>query len=107
MTEAGDPDRLVAPQDRAEDAPDRALRPETLDDVPHPFRGATELFVKPGHRFRWVDVLITNFHLPRSSLLLLVAALAPGRWRKAYEEAVAAGYRFYSYGDANWIERTS
>lgn len=80
---------------------------ETLDDVPHPFRGATELFVKPGHRFRWVDVLITNFHLPRSSLLLLVAALAPGRWRKAYEEAVAAGYRFYSYGDANWIERTS
>ena len=80
---------------------------ETLDDTPHPYRGTTELFVKPGHRFRWVDVLITNFHLPRSSLLLLVAALAPGRWRAAYEEAIATGYRFYSYGDANWIERTS
>jgi S-adenosylmethionine:tRNA ribosyltransferase-isomerase len=51
--------------------------------------------------------LVTNFHLPRSSLLLLVAALAPKRWRQAYRTAVREGYRFYSYGDANWIEAES
>ena len=63
--------------------------------------GETRLFIHPGHRFRLVDGLITNFHLPRSSLLMLVAAFA-GRERilDAYREAVAHGYRFYSYGDA-------
>jgi S-adenosylmethionine:tRNA ribosyltransferase-isomerase len=63
--------------------------------------GETDLFLRPGHRFRAVDALLTNFHLPRSSLLLLVAAFA-GREAvlDAYGEAVAAGYRFYSYGDA-------
>jgi S-adenosylmethionine:tRNA ribosyltransferase-isomerase len=63
--------------------------------------GETDLFLLPGHRFRVVDALLTNFHLPRSSLLLLVAAFA-GRERvlAAYREAVACGYRFYSYGDA-------
>lgn len=68
--------------------------------------GATDLFVTPGFRFRAVDVLLTNFHLPRSTLLLLVAAFA-GRERvlAAYTEAVAAGYRFYSYGDAMLAER--
>lgn len=65
---------------------------------------ATRLFIRPGHRFRWVDELITNFHLPRSTLLILVSALAGrGPILAAYEEAVAAGYRFYSYGDAMWI----
>lgn len=64
-------------------------------------RGETALFLRPGHRFRAVDALLTNFHLPRSSLLLLVAAFA-GRERvlAAYREAIAEGYRFYSYGDA-------
>jgi S-adenosylmethionine:tRNA ribosyltransferase-isomerase len=64
-------------------------------------RGETDLFLRPGWRFRAVDALLTNFHLPRSSLLLLVAAFA-GRERvlRAYAEAIAAGYRFYSYGDA-------
>jgi S-adenosylmethionine:tRNA ribosyltransferase-isomerase len=64
-------------------------------------RGVTELLLKPGSRFRVVDALLTNFHLPRSSLLLLVAAFA-GRERvlHAYAEALRAGYRFYSYGDA-------
>lgn len=66
--------------------------------------GHTSLFIRPGHRFQAVDVLLTNFHLPRSSLLILVAALAGERWRAAYAHAVEAGYRFYSYGDANWIE---
>jgi S-adenosylmethionine:tRNA ribosyltransferase-isomerase len=69
-----------------------------------PARGQTDLFVRPGYRFRVVDALLTNFHLPRSSLLLLVAAFA-GRERvlSAYAEAVAEGYRFYSYGDAMLI----
>ena len=63
--------------------------------------GSTELFITPGFRFRVVDVLLTNFHLPRSTLLMLVSALA-GRERvlAAYEEAIREGYRFYSYGDA-------
>ena len=67
-------------------------------------RGETDLFLKPASRFRAVDALLTNFHLPRSSLLLLVAAFA-GRERilSAYAEAIRAGYRFYSYGDAMLI----
>ena len=69
-----------------------------------PRRGDTELFLLPGMPFRVVDALLTNFHLPRSSLLLLVAAFA-GREAvlDAYAEAVRAGYRFYSYGDAMLI----
>jgi S-adenosylmethionine:tRNA ribosyltransferase-isomerase len=67
-------------------------------------RGETDLFLRPGDRFRVVDALLTNFHLPRSSLLLLAAAFA-GRERllHAYAEAIARGYRFYSYGDAMLI----
>ena len=69
-----------------------------------PFDGPVELTIRPGHRFRVVDALLTNFHLPRSSLLLLVAAFA-GRERilDAYRHAVAERYRFYSYGDAMLI----
>jgi S-adenosylmethionine:tRNA ribosyltransferase-isomerase len=69
-----------------------------------PGAGSTDLVVVPGHRFGAIDGLITNFHLPRSSLLLLVAAFA-GRERvlAAYEEAIAQGYRFYSYGDAMFV----
>ena len=67
-------------------------------------RGETDLFLRPGSQFRVVDLLLTNFHQPRSSLLLLVAAFA-GRDRvlAAYAEAIRAGYRFYSYGDAMLI----
>ncbi|HEX9399741.1 MAG TPA: tRNA preQ1(34) S-adenosylmethionine ribosyltransferase-isomerase QueA [Anaeromyxobacter sp.] len=63
--------------------------------------GRTDIFIRPGHRFRAVDALVTNFHLPRSTLLVLVCALG-GRDRvlAAYREAVALGYRFFSYGDA-------
>jgi S-adenosylmethionine:tRNA ribosyltransferase-isomerase len=66
--------------------------------------GETRIFLRPGHRFRAVDGLLTNFHLPRSTLLMLVCAFA-GRERvlAAYAEAVARGYRFYSYGDAMLI----
>jgi len=67
-------------------------------------RGETDLFLRPGSRFAVVDALLTNFHLPRSSLLLLVSAFA-GREKvlAAYREAIAQGYRFYSYGDAMLI----
>ena len=62
------------------------------------------LVILPGHRFRCVDALVTNFHLPRSSLLALVMAFAGvERVRRAYAHAVEAGFRFYSYGDAMWI----
>jgi S-adenosylmethionine:tRNA ribosyltransferase-isomerase len=66
-----------------------------------PFAGATSLFITPGYRFRAVDLLLTNFHLPRSTLFMLVAAFAGlARMRAAYEHAIASGYRFFSYGDA-------
>jgi S-adenosylmethionine:tRNA ribosyltransferase-isomerase len=78
---------------------------ESLPDrLPEAMEGETTLFIRPGHPFRFVDVLVTNFHLPRSSLLMMVDAFAGDRWRSAYEHALTAGYRFYSYGDANWIE---
>jgi S-adenosylmethionine:tRNA ribosyltransferase-isomerase len=67
----------------------------------HAFAGDTELFILPGHRFRAVDIMLTNFHLPRSTLFMLVCAFAgTERMRAAYAHAIAAGYRFYSYGDA-------
>jgi S-adenosylmethionine:tRNA ribosyltransferase-isomerase len=71
-----------------------------------PGAGSTEIFITPGFRFQVVDALLTNFHLPRSTLLMLVSAFA-GRERilAAYEEAVREGYRFYSYGDAMLAER--
>ncbi len=70
-------------------------------DLPRPGSGRTDLFIRPGYRFRAVDGMITNFHLPRSSLLMLVAArIGRERLFACYREAVARGYRFYSYGDA-------
>jgi S-adenosylmethionine:tRNA ribosyltransferase-isomerase len=81
----------------------RTLESAALTDASS---GSTELFITPGFHFRTVDVLLTNFHLPRSTLLMLVSAFA-GRERvlAAYEEAVREGYRFYSYGDAMLVER--
>ena len=69
-------------------------------------KGDTSIFIYPGYRFRVVDALVTNFHLPRSTLLMLISALA-GRERvlAAYAEAVAERYRFFSYGDAMFIEK--
>ena len=79
----------------------RALESASAEGTIEPFDGESELFIVPGYRFRSVDLLLTNFHLPRSSLLMLVAAFA-GRERilEAYRHAVAAEYRFFSYGDA-------
>ena len=66
-----------------------------------PFEGETAIFIAPGYRFRAVDALLTNFHLPRSTLFMLVSAFSGlETMRRAYAHAIAAGYRFYSYGDA-------
>jgi S-adenosylmethionine:tRNA ribosyltransferase-isomerase len=66
--------------------------------------GRTSLFIRPGHRFRAVDAILTNFHLPRSTLLVLVCAFGgPDRVLAAYREAVDHGYRFFSYGDAMYL----
>ena len=71
------------------------------DGVIAPFSGDTSLFITPGYRFRAVDVLLTNFHLPRSTLFMLVAAFCGlDTMKRAYAHAVEKGYRFYSYGDA-------
>ncbi len=70
----------------------------------HPFDGETDIFITPGYRFRAVDLLFTNFHLPRSTLVMLVAAFAGlDRIRAAYAHAQAGRYRFYSYGDATLL----
>jgi S-adenosylmethionine:tRNA ribosyltransferase-isomerase len=70
-----------------------------------PFAGETRLFITPGYRFKAVDLLFTNFHLPRSTLFMLVAAFAGlERMKKAYAHAIEARYRFFSYGDACLIE---
>lgn len=76
------------------------------DGTVTPFRAWTDIFITPGYRFRVVDLLLTNFHLPRSTLVMLVAAFAGHeRIKAAYDHAIAAGYRFYSYGDACLLER--
>ena len=68
--------------------------------------GRTDLFITPGFEFRVVDVLLTNFHQPRSSLLVLLSAFAGhDRWRRLYDEALAEGYRFLSFGDAMLVSR--
>jgi S-adenosylmethionine:tRNA ribosyltransferase-isomerase len=72
----------------------------------HAGTGTTDLFIRPGYAFRAVDCLLTNFHLPRSTLLMLVAAFAGyERTMAAYREATRSGYRFYSYGDAMAVVR--
>ena len=85
----------------------RLLETASTDD-PHapgrPFRGLTDIFVKPGYRFRAADVLMTNFHLPRSTLFMLACAFAgTARMRAAYAHAIASDYRFFSYGDATLL----
>ena len=74
------------------------------DDVIRPFEGDTAIFITPGYRFKAIDGLITNFHLPRSTLFMLVSALMGlDVMKSAYADAIEAGYRFYSYGDASLL----
>ena len=71
------------------------------DGTIQPFDGETAIFITPGYRFRAVDILLTNFHLPRSTLFMLVSAFSGlDTMKRAYAHAIASGYRFYSYGDA-------
>jgi S-adenosylmethionine:tRNA ribosyltransferase-isomerase len=79
----------------------RLIESAACDGTVKPFEGETKLFITPGYRFGAVDVLFTNFHLPRSTLFMLVSAFAGvERMKRAYAHAVARGYRFFSYGDA-------
>ncbi len=82
----------------------RGLEAASDEAAIRPFQGDTAIFIYPGYRFRCVDALVTNFHLPESTLLMLVSAFA-GRERvlAAYAEAVERGYRFFSYGDAMFV----
>jgi S-adenosylmethionine:tRNA ribosyltransferase-isomerase len=76
------------------------------DGTVAPFRGLTDLYILPGFRFRAVDALLTNFHLPKSTLLMLVSAFGgTRRMRAAYAHAIAQEYRFFSYGDASLLFR--
>ena len=84
----------------------RTLESAATEGELRPFRGETDIFIRPGYRFRVVDALITNFHLPESTLLMLVSAFAGyEKVMAAYRHAVAKRYRFFSYGDAMFIQR--
>jgi S-adenosylmethionine:tRNA ribosyltransferase-isomerase len=87
----------------------RVLETCAQDGAPlHAASGTTNLFIHPGHRFREVDGLLTNFHQPRSSLLVLLAAfIGDERWRSAYAHALSGGYRFLSLGDCMLCWRAS
>jgi S-adenosylmethionine:tRNA ribosyltransferase-isomerase len=85
----------------------RLLESATAEDgTVEPFCGDTSIFITPGYRFRAVDILLTNFHLPRSTLFMLVSAFCGlDAMKQAYAHAIASGYRFYSYGDASLLFR--
>ena len=85
----------------------RTLESATVKDgVVEPFSATTDLFITPGYGFKLADVLMTNFHLPRSTLFMLVSAFSGlETMQAAYAHAISSGYRFYSYGDACWLER--
>jgi S-adenosylmethionine:tRNA ribosyltransferase-isomerase len=76
----------------------------TPDGTIHPFEGDTSIFITPGYRFKAIDGLVTNFHLPRSTLFMLVSALMGLEvMQAAYAHAIREGYRFYSYGDSSLL----
>jgi len=75
-----------------------------IEGVVHPFKSATDIFITPGYKFKAVDVLLTNFHLPKSTLFMLVSAFSGlEHMQKAYAAAISNGYRFYSYGDCSLL----
>ena len=81
---------------------------ETATDdngVVHPYADSTNIFITPGYKFKMIDMLITNFHLPKSTLFMLVSAVAGlDRMQKAYAHAIENKYRFYSYGDSSILK---
>lgn len=76
-----------------------------MDGLVRPGRGETDLFISPGYRLRAVDAVVTNFHAPRTTLIVMIAALLGDRWREVYQHALQSGYRFLSFGDAMIIEQ--
>jgi S-adenosylmethionine:tRNA ribosyltransferase-isomerase len=82
----------------------RALESAALRGEP---AGRTDLFIRRPYEWRLVDVLLTNFHLPRTTLLLMIDAFVGPRWRDLYETALAEGYRFLSFGDAMLLEQSA
>ena len=71
----------------------------------HPFQGETSIFITPGYKFKMIDAIITNFHLPKSTLFMLICAIAgTERMKKAYQHAIEQKYRFYSYGDSSILK---
>lgn len=94
------------PDEAADEKPELSRPQPPMPRLLSGGRGETDLFITPGFRFRVVDALLTNFHLPESTLLMLVCAFGGyGRVMAAYRSAVKAGYRFFSYGDAMFLER--
>ena len=86
----------------------RSLETAAQSGILKPYMGDTDIFIRPGYRFRCVDALVTNFHLPKSTLLMLVSALGGYLLiMRAYRHAVSSGYRFFSYGDAMLIYPSS
>lgn len=86
----------------------RLLESAALQGQLLPFAAATDIFITPGFNFQIVDLLMTNFHLPKSTLFMLVSAFAgASRMRSAYDHAIAKDYRFFSYGDASLLERAA
>jgi S-adenosylmethionine:tRNA ribosyltransferase-isomerase len=74
------------------------------DGIVHPFEAETDIFIYPGYRFRVTDALMTNFHLPKSTLMMLVSALmGETRIKAIYDHAIRQGYRFFSYGDGSLL----
>ena len=82
----------------------RLIESAAADGQVAPFLGTTDIFIYPGYRFRVTDALMTNFHLPKSTLMMLVSALmGPERIRAIYAHAIAERYRFFSYGDSSLL----
>ena len=81
---------------------------ETAGDdngILHPFTGETDIFITPGYKFKIIDNIVTNFHLPKSTLFMLICAIAgTDRMKAAYRHAMEKGYRFYSYGDSCFLK---
>ena len=99
---------LEAAAQRGDGANGGAREGDSQGDALRPAQGETDLFITPGYSFRVVDLLLTNFHLPKSTLLMLVAAFAGhARIRALYAHAIAERYRFFSYGDAMLLARAS
>jgi len=83
----------------------QAVIAQVEGNADHVLSGTTQVLIAPGYTFRFADALITNFHQPQSTLLLLVAAFVGPDWRMVYDHALAHGYRFLSYGDGSLLHR--